>query len=60
MDSNKNQKIISKPIIMNKNILRNSKYLESLGRRAKGDSSIKVGKIIDLYKLRKIFTTPNC
>ena len=53
-DLNKNQELFSKPIIMNKNILRNSDYLEKLGRRAKGDATPKVGKILELYNLRKI------
>jgi len=51
----KNQELFSKPIIMNKNILRNSEYLEKLGRRAKGEATPKVGKILTLYNLRKIF-----
>jgi hypothetical protein len=46
--------LISKPIIMKKNILRNSEYLERLGRRAKGEATPKVGKILELYNLRKI------
>ena len=54
MDFEKNKNLISKPIIMSKNILRNSKYLTSLGRKAKGDTTTKVDKIIDLYKSRKI------
>ena len=53
-DLNKNQELFSKPIIMNKNILRNSEYLEKLGRRAKGEATPKVGKILTLYNLRKI------
>jgi hypothetical protein len=47
-------KLISQPIIMSKNILRNSDFLEKLGRRAKGDATPKVGKILELYNLRKI------
>ena len=50
----KKQELISKPIIMNKNILRNSEYLERLGRRAKGEATPKVGKILELYNLRKL------
>ena len=46
--------LISKPIIMSKNILRNSEYLEKLGRRAKGEATPKVCKILELYNLRKI------
>ena len=48
------ENLISNPIIMNKNILRNSEFLERLGRRAKGDATPKVGKILELYNLRKI------
>ena len=33
---------------------RNSQYLEKLGRRAKGEATPKVGKILELYNLRKI------
>ena len=47
-------KLISKPIIMSKNVLRNSDFLEKLGRRAKGNATPKVGKILELYNLRKI------
>ena len=54
MDFRKKENLISNPNIMNKNILRNSKYLVSLGRKARGDESAKVDKIIDLYKSRKI------
>ncbi len=50
----KNNILISKPIIMSKVVLRNSDYLEKLGRRAKGDATPKVGKILELYNLRKI------
>ena len=50
----KKQELISNPIIMKKNILRNSEYLERLGRRAKGEATPKVGKILELYNLRKI------
>ena len=39
---------------MKKNILRNSEYLERLGRRAKGEATPKVGKILELYNLRKV------
>jgi predicted component of type VI protein secretion system len=46
--------LISSVIIMNKNILRNSQFLESLGRKSKGESKSKVDEIIDLYKSRKI------
>ena len=53
MDFNKNN-LISKPIIMNKNILTNSKYLMKLGRKGQGAAPIKIGKIIELYSLRKI------
>ena len=56
----KKQELISKPIIMNKNILRNSEYLEKLGRRAKGEATPKVGKILELYNLRKKFPNTNC
>ena len=45
---------ISQPIIMNKNISKNSDYLMRLARRAKGDAPPKIGKIIELYNLRKI------
>ena len=41
-------------IIMNKNILRNVKYLEKLSRKAKEETKSKVDDIIDLYKTRKI------
>ena len=54
MDFRNKDNLISSPNIMNKNILRNSKYLVSLGRKARGDDSVKVDKIIDLYKSRKI------
>ena len=47
-------KLISQPIIMSKNISRNSDFLEKLGRRAKGNATPKVGKILELYNLRKI------
>ena len=45
---------ISKPIIMNTNVLTNSKYLVTLARKAKGEAPAKIGKIIELYNLRKI------
>ena len=55
MDFNiKNDLEISKPIIMNKNISKNSDYLMRLARRAKGDAPPKISKIIELYNLRKI------
>ena len=41
-------------IIMNKNILRNVKYLERLSRKAKEEAKSKVDDIIDLYRTRKI------
>ena len=41
-------------ILMNKNILRNSNYLEKLGRKSKGEATPKVGKILELCNLRKI------
>ena len=47
-------KLISQPILMNKNILRNSQFLESLGKSIKGEAKAKVDKIIDLYKSRAI------
>ena len=47
-------KLISQPIIMSKNISGNSDFLEKLGRRAKGNATPKVGKILELYNLRKI------
>jgi hypothetical protein len=53
MDFNKNN-LISKPIIMNKNILTNSKYLMKLGRTGQGAAPVKIGKIIELYSLRKV------
>jgi hypothetical protein len=54
MDFRKKENLISNPNIMNKNILRNSKYLVSLGRKVRGDESANVDKIIDLNKSRKI------
>jgi hypothetical protein len=54
MDFRKKDNLISQPNIMNKNILKHSKYLVSIGRKARGDESAKVDKIIDLYKSRKI------
>ena len=54
MENGFKKDLISKPIIMKKNILRNSEYLERLGRRAKGEATPKVGKILELYNLRKI------
>ena len=53
MDFNKIN-LISKPIIMNKNISKNSDYLMQLGRKGKGAAPVKIGKIIELYNLRKI------
>ena len=50
----KENKLISKPIIMNKNILTNSKYLMTLGRKGQGAAPIKISKIIELYNQRKI------
>ena len=50
----KKQELISNPIIMKKNVLRNSEYSERLERRAKGEATPKVGKILELYNLRKI------
>ena len=50
----KKQELFSNLNIMSKNILRNSQYLEKLGRRAKGEATPKVGKILTLYNLRKI------
>jgi hypothetical protein len=50
---NKNN-LISKPIIMNKNISKNSDYLIKLDRKGKGHAPVKIGKIIELYNLRKI------
>ena len=47
-------KLISNPIIMNKNISKNSQYLSKLGRKATGDTTQQVGKVIELYNLRKI------
>ena len=52
--TNNSQNLFSNVIIMNKNILRNSQFLESLGRKSKGEAIPKVAKIIELYKLRKI------
>ena len=40
----KENDLISKPIIMNKNILTNSKYLMTLGRKGQGAAPIKIGK----------------
>ena len=54
MSLEKDLKLFSNVIIMNKNILRNSQFLESLGRKSKGEATPKVAKIIELYKLRKI------
>ena len=53
MDFNKNN-FISKPIIMNKNISKNSDFLKRLGRKATGEAPVKVNKIIELYNARKI------
>ena len=50
----KKQELLYNLNIMSKNILRNSQYLEKLGRRAKGEATPKVGKILELYNLRKI------
>ena len=54
MDLANEHKMFSKPIIMNKNILRNFKYLQQLGRKATGDTKVKVDQIIDLYGSRQI------
>ena len=52
-DFNKNN-LISKPIIMNKNISKNSAYLMQLGRKGTGAAPVKISNIIELYNLRKI------
>ena len=54
-----NQKLISNPIIMNKNISKNSDYLTKLGRRAKGEATPKVGKLIEMYNFKADITSSN-
>ena len=49
-----NEKIIFKPILMNKQILRNFQYLQNLSRRAKGEARVKADRLIELYKSRQI------
>jgi len=49
-----NEKLIFKPIQMNKKILRNFEYLQNLSRRAKGEARVKADRLIDLYKSRQI------
>ncbi len=44
-----NEKLIFKPILMNKKILRNFEYLQNLSRRAKGEARVKADRLMDLY-----------
>jgi hypothetical protein len=53
MDFNKNN-LISKPIIMNKNISKNSDFLKQLGRKATGEAKTQIDKVIELYNARKV------
>ena len=50
----KNGELFSNPIIMNKKILTNYKFLQTLGRNVKGEAKAKVDKVIELYKTRQI------
>ena len=50
----KNGELFSNPIIMNKKMLTNLKFLQTLGRNVKGEAKAKVDKVIELYRTRQI------